>query len=74
MQPKKEEITVGRGNSCNGEVHSPSIVRGVKSRWMRWAEHLSRMKKSTDRKTWKGKQHFGYLDVGVKLVLKRTGP
>jgi hypothetical protein len=45
--PKKDEVTGGGRKLHNEELHglysSPSIVRVIKARRMRWAEHVARM-------------------------------
>jgi hypothetical protein len=45
--PKTDEVTGGWRNLHNEELHnlysSPSIIRMIKSRRMRWAGHVARM-------------------------------
>jgi hypothetical protein len=45
--PKRDEVTEGRRKLHNEELHnlysSPSIIRMIKSRMMRWAVHVARM-------------------------------
>jgi hypothetical protein len=45
--PKKDEVTGGCKKLHNEELHdlysSPSIIRTIKSRRMRWAGHVARM-------------------------------
>jgi hypothetical protein len=45
--PKRDEVTGGWRKLHNGELHSlyssPSIIRMIKSRRMKWAEHVARM-------------------------------
>jgi hypothetical protein len=45
--PKRDEVTGGRRKLHNEELHglysSPSIVKMIKSRIMRWAGHVARM-------------------------------
>jgi hypothetical protein len=45
--PKKDEVTGGWRKLHNEELHglhtSPSIVRVIKARRMRWAGHVARM-------------------------------
>jgi hypothetical protein len=47
FRPKRDEVTGGWGKLHNEELHnlysSPSIIRIIKSRRMRWAEHVARM-------------------------------
>jgi hypothetical protein len=44
---KRDEVTGGWRKLHNEELHglnsSPSIVRVIKARWMRWAGHVARM-------------------------------
>jgi hypothetical protein len=53
--PKRDEVTGELRNLHNEELHnlysSPDIIRQVKSRRMRWAEHVARM--GEDRKVYK---------------------
>jgi hypothetical protein len=50
--PKRDEVTGGWRKLHNGELHglysSPSIVRGIKERRIRWAGHVARMGKVRD--------------------------
>jgi hypothetical protein len=45
--PKRDEVTGGWRKLHNEELHilysSPNIFRNIKSRRMRWAEHVARM-------------------------------
>jgi hypothetical protein len=45
--PKRDEVTGGWRKLHNEEFHnlyfSPSIIRMIKSRRMRWAEHVTRL-------------------------------
>jgi hypothetical protein len=45
--PKRDEVAGGEGKLHNEELHdlysSPSIIRMIKSRRMRWAGHVARM-------------------------------
>jgi hypothetical protein len=45
--PKRDEVTGGWRKLHNDELHSlyssPSIIRMIKSRRMRWAGHVARM-------------------------------
>jgi hypothetical protein len=47
FEPKRDEVTGGWGKLLNEEVHnlysSPSIIRMIKSRRMRWAGHVARI-------------------------------
>jgi hypothetical protein len=46
FEPKRDEVTGGWRKLHNEELHnlysSPNIIRIIKSRRMRWAEHVSR--------------------------------
>jgi hypothetical protein len=50
--PKRDEVTGGWRKLHNGELHnlysSPSIIRMIKSRPMRWAGHVARIGAKTD--------------------------
>jgi hypothetical protein len=41
--PKRDEMTGEWRKLHNEELHSPSIIRIVKARRMRWAGHVARM-------------------------------
>jgi hypothetical protein len=47
FRPKRDEVTGGWRKLYNEELHnlysSPSIIRVIKSRRMRWAGHVTRM-------------------------------
>jgi hypothetical protein len=47
FRPKRDEVSGEWRKSHNEELHdlysSPSIIRIIKSRWMRWAGHVARM-------------------------------
>jgi hypothetical protein len=47
LGPKRDGVTGGWKKLHNGELHnlysSPSIIRIIKSRGMRWAGHVARM-------------------------------
>jgi hypothetical protein len=47
LGPKRDEVTGGWRKLHNEELHalysSPSRIRMIKSRWMRWARHVARM-------------------------------
>jgi hypothetical protein len=47
--PKRDEMTGGWRKLHNEELHnlyfSPSIIRMIKSRMMRWAEHIARIRR-----------------------------
>jgi hypothetical protein len=48
--PKRDEVPGGRRKLHNEELHnwysSPSIIRMMKSRRMRWAGHVAQMRKN----------------------------
>jgi hypothetical protein len=78
--PKREEDGSWR-KLHNDELHnmysSPNIVRVIKSRRMRWAEHVARMGRGevfTD--FWlgspKGRHHWEVLGVGWRITLRWT--
>jgi hypothetical protein len=54
--PKRDEVTGGWRKLHNEELHnlysSPSIIRMIKSRWMRWAGYVARMGREV--------MHIGY--------------
>jgi hypothetical protein len=56
FRPKKNEVTGSRRELHNEELHnlysSPSIIRMIKSRKMRWAGHVARMGRR--------RMHIGY--------------
>jgi hypothetical protein len=47
--PKRDEVTGVRIKLLNEELHnlysSPNIIRIIKSRWMKWAQHVERMER-----------------------------
>jgi hypothetical protein len=47
LEPKRDEVTGGWRKLHNEELHnlysSPTIIRMIKSRRMRWAGHVARM-------------------------------
>jgi hypothetical protein len=56
FEPKRDEVTGGWRKPHNEKLHSlyssPSIIRMIKSRKMRWAGYVARM--------WKRGMHIGY--------------
>jgi hypothetical protein len=60
--PKRDEVTVGWRTLHNEELRdlysSPSIIRIIKSRRMRWVGHLARMgeKRNTYRCWWESRR------------------
>jgi hypothetical protein len=83
--PKRDEVTVGWRKLHNEELHnlysSPSIIRMIKSRWMRWAGHVVRMGEkrnaysiwvgTPERKRPLGRPRRRWVD-NTKLSLKRN--
>jgi hypothetical protein len=63
--PKRDEVTEGWRKPHNEELHnlysSPSIIRMIKSRRMRWSGHVARM----------GEERNAY-DIGGKARMKET--
>jgi hypothetical protein len=53
-RPKREEVAGGWRRPHTEELHnlyaSPNFIRAIKSRWMRWTEHVARM----------GEMHSGF--------------
>jgi hypothetical protein len=84
--PKRDEVTGGWRKLHNVELHtlysSPSIIRMIKSRRMRWAEHVTQMR--TKRNAYrillgkpKGKKPLGRLRRrwvhNIKMDLREIG-
>jgi hypothetical protein len=69
FRPKKDEVTGGWRKLHNEELHnlysSPSIIRMIKSRRMRWAGHAARMGESQ-----KERDHWEDQDVDGWTILK----
>jgi hypothetical protein len=62
-------------NELNDLYCSPNIIRMIKSRRMRWARQVACMGKSRGAhrlwcKNLKKKDHFEYLDVDGRIILK----
>jgi hypothetical protein len=79
--PKRDGVTGGWRKLHNEEPHnlyySPSIIRIIKSRRMRWAGHVARMgKKMNVYRLLVGKpeekRHVEDQDVGGEITLKWT--
>jgi hypothetical protein len=77
--PKRDEVTGGWRNLHNEELHnlysSPSIIRMIKSRRMRWARHVARMgeKRKRIRYWWesqKERDHWKDQDISGWTILK----
>jgi hypothetical protein len=76
--PKGDEVTGEWRKLHNEELHdlysSPSILRIIKSRRMRWADHVARMGKRRMRivywwESQRGKDHYENQDVDVWIIL-----
>jgi hypothetical protein len=80
--PKRDEVTGGWRKLHNEELHSlyssPSIIRRIKSRKMRWAGHVARMVEKRNAYMhigywWayqKERDHWEDQDVGGWTILK----
>jgi len=75
--PKKEEVAGDRRRLHNEELHnlctSLNIIRVIKSRRIRWAEHAARMGDMRNAyKIWvrklEGKSHLEDLDVDGRIL------
>jgi hypothetical protein len=71
--PKIDEVTGGWRNLHNEELHnlysSPSIIRMIKSRRMRWAGHVARIGEKRNAYV-KERDHWEDQDVGGWTILK----
>jgi hypothetical protein len=73
---KRDEMTGGWRRQHNEELHnsysSPSIIRIIKSRRMRWTGHVARME---EKECQKERDHWENQDVGgwtkLKCILER---
>jgi hypothetical protein len=75
--PKRDEVTEGWRKLHNEELHnfyaSPSIIRIIKSRRMRWAGHVARMGDKRNAYWWesqKKRDHWKDQDVVGWTILK----
>jgi hypothetical protein len=77
--PKRDEVTEGWRKLHNEELHnfysSPSIIRTIKSRRMRWARHVARMKRRGMHvgclwKSQKGRYHWEDKAIGGWAISK----
>jgi hypothetical protein len=72
--PNRDEVTGGWRKLHNEELHnlysSPSIIRMIKSRRMRWAEHVARMHIGYWWESQKERDHWEDQDVGGWTILK----
>jgi hypothetical protein len=77
--PKRDEVVGGSRKLHNEELHnlyySPSIIRMIKSRRMRWAGHIAQMGRRGMHigfwwETRKERGHEEDLDVGGRMILR----
>jgi hypothetical protein len=77
--PKRDEVTEGWRKQHNEELHnlysSPSIIKMIKSRMMKWAGHVARMgEKRNEYRIWwecqKERVHWEDQDVGGWTILR----
>jgi hypothetical protein len=77
--PKRDEVTGDWRKLHKEKLHnsysSPSVIRVINSRRMRWAGHVARMgRKGMNRGYWwesqKKRDHWEDLDVGGWTILK----
>jgi hypothetical protein len=77
--PTTDEVIRGWRKLHNEKLYdlysSPSIIRMIKSRRMRWAGHVARMGRSGMHvgfwwKSQKERYHYEYLDVGGRIILR----
>jgi hypothetical protein len=75
--PKGDEMTWDWRKLHNEELHnsysSPSIIRMIKSRRMRWVGHVARMRKANAYRMWetqKERDHWEDQDVGGWTISK----
>jgi hypothetical protein len=75
--PKRDEVTGDWRRLHNEELHnssaSPNIIRVIKSRRMRWAEHVGCVGEMINTIFWlealKGRDHSENLGVDGKIIL-----
>jgi hypothetical protein len=75
---KRDDMERGWRKLYNEELHnlysSPSVMRMIKSRGMRWAGHVARMGRGMHTGFWweiqKEENHSEDLDVGGRIILK----
>jgi hypothetical protein len=73
--PKRDEVTEEWKKLHNEDLSdfysSPSIIRIIKSRRMRWAGHVARMEKIGTRiDHWWDRDHYEDQDVGRWIILR----
>jgi hypothetical protein len=79
FRPKKDEVTAGLRKVHNEELHnsysSTSLIRMIKSTWMRWSVHVPRMEQIEMHirywwKRQKERDQYEDDDVGGRIILK----
>jgi hypothetical protein len=79
LRPKRDEVTREWRKLHNKKLHdrysSPTIVRGIKSRKIRWAGHVARMGRGEAcTRFWWGnlseRDHWGDLGVDGRIILR----
>jgi hypothetical protein len=74
--PRRDEVTGGWRKLHNEEVHSlyssPSLIRMIKSRRMRWAGHVTGLGKKMNAcwESQKVRDHWEDQDIGGRKILK----
>jgi hypothetical protein len=70
--PKRDEVTGEWRKLHNEELHdlysSPSVIRMINSRWMRWAGHVVQMGKELNACR-KERDHYEDQDIGGQIIL-----
>jgi hypothetical protein len=76
--PKRDEVT-GGWRKLHNEYSSPNIIRMIKSRRMRWAGHVARVRNAymifvgkSERKRPLGRQRHNWVD-NIKINLSAIG-
>jgi hypothetical protein len=72
FRPNRDEVTGNWRKLHNEELHnySPSIIRMIKSRRMRWADHVARMHIGILVRKPEGKRQLGRLKRSGWIILK----
>jgi hypothetical protein len=77
FRPKRDGVTGGWRKLHNEELHnlysSPSIIRIIKSKRMKWAEHVARMGEKRNvygrpRRRWIDNIRMDLLEIGLNVV------